>query len=347
MSHTQYTGQKQRIAAPPLMVIGLVLLCLAALVSLSFGTADISITETARILLFGSGAEHTTGAHIYIVQHVRIPRILTSILVGMALASSGVVFQALFRNPMAEPYILGVSSGAAFGVAFGAFIGAFMLIPGSWGVPLFAFGGAVGTSAVIYGLSGGIRSSSLTLLLSGVAMNFFLSALMSLFMYFNREQLENIVFWSMGSFSSANWDKIIYVGPTLILGILLIPFFHRELDLLLLGEDTAKSMGLSIKRTRIILLILSTLLTALAVSISGIIGFVGLVTPHIMRIIFGPSHRRLIPFSIIAGGLFTLVADTAARGILPNAEIPVGIITSLMGAPFFINLLRKQKREIF
>jgi len=322
-------------------------LCGAALFSISFGTADISLGETARILIHRSHCANTTPAHIYIVWQIRIPRVLTAILVGMALATSGVVFQSLFRNPMAEPYILGVSSGAAFGVAFGAFIGVFLLIPGSWGVPLFAFMGAIGASSVIYMLSGGMRSTTISLLLSGVAMNYFLTALMSLFMYFNRDQLEDIIFWSMGSFSSANWEKLMIVGPILLLGVLTLPYYHRELDLLLLGEETAKSIGLPIKRTRIILLVISTLLTACAVSISGIIGFVGLVTPHVSRIIVGPSHKRLIPFTIIGGGLFTLISDTLSRGLLQNTEIPVGIITSLAGAPFFIYLLRKQKKEFF
>lgn len=331
----------------PLLLLGILITGILALLSLSFGTADISVAETARIVLYGGEAAQTSAAHIYIIRHIRIPRVLTALLVGMALATSGVVFQSLFRNPMAEPYILGVSSGAACGVAFGAYIGVFAFLPGSWGVPIFAFIGAIGASSMIYGLSGGLKSTSVTLLLSGVAMNFLLSSLMSLFMYFNREQLEDIVFWSMGSFASANWEKLAGIGPLLIIGTLLIPLFHRELDLLLLGEEAARSMGLSIKRTRVLLLIIATLLTASAVAISGIIGFVGLVTPHVVRMIVGPGHRRLLPFTILCGGLFTLLADTMARGLLENAEIPVGIITSLAGAPFFIYLLRRQKKEIF
>jgi iron complex transport system permease protein len=151
----------------------------------------------------------------------------------------------------------------------------------------------------------------------------------------------------MGSFSSASWDKLYLAAPLLLFGLLLIPRFTRELDMLLLGEQSAKAMGLSVKKTRIKLLVLATGLTSLAVSISGVIGFVGLVIPHITRIILGPGHKRLIPFSIIFGGLFTIAADTLSRGLLTNSEIPVGIITSLAGAPFFIHLLRRQKKEIF
>ena len=248
---------------------------------------------------------------------------------------------------MAEPFILGVSSGAAFGVAFGALIGAFTLLPGSWGIPLFAFIGAIGASSTIYLLSGGMRSNSVTLLLSGVAMNFLLSAMMSLSMYFNREQLEDIIFWTMGSFSSASWEKLMIISPVMILGIIILLFYHREMDLLLLGDESARSLGLSIKKTRIFLLVLSTLLTASAVAISGVIGFVGLVTPHIVRMLVGPTHKRLLPLAVILGGVFTLLADTIARGVLQNSEIPVGIITSMTGAPFFIYLLRNQKKEVF
>jgi iron complex transport system permease protein len=329
------------------LVLGLItaaVLAAAALLSLSFGTADISIGETLGILF---SADKASDAHQYIIMHVRVPRIITSLLVGMALAVSGVVFQALFRNPMAEPFILGVSSGAAFGVALGSFLGAFVLIPGIWGVPVFAFAGAVGASFVIYLLSGRMRSSTVTLLLSGVAMNFFLSSLMSLLMFFNRDHLESIVYWSMGSFSSASWDKLTVAAPLLAAGLLLIPRYVREMDLLLLGEQSAKAAGLSVKNTRIKLLILATLLTSLAVAVSGVIGFVGLIIPHIVRMILGPGHKRLIPFSLAAGGAFTLIADTLSRGLLPSSEIPVGIITSLAGAPFFIHLLTHQKKEIF
>ncbi len=192
-----------------------------------------------------------------------------------------------------------------------------------------------------------MRSTSVTLLLSGVAMNFLLSAMMSLSMYFNREQLEDIIFWTMGSFSSASWEKLLFISPVMVIGLIILLFYHREMDLLLLGDEAARSMGLSIKRTRVILLVISTLLTASAVAISGVIGFVGLVTPHIMRMIVGPSHKRLLPLAVILGGLFTLLADTIARGVLENSEIPVGIITSMTGAPFFIYLLRSQKKEVF
>ena len=177
-------------------------------------------------------------------------------------------------------------------------------------------------------------------------MNFFLSSLMAMLLYFNRDRIENIIFWSMGSFSSANWDKCLAGTPIILIGILSLFYFRRELDLLLIGDESARSIGLSLRRVRIILLVISTLITAAAVSISGIIGFIGLIIPHIIRMIVGPKHRIMLPYAILAGGFFTLCADTFARSILPSSEIPVGIITSLAGAPFFIYLLRNKKREI-
>jgi len=331
------------------IVLSLVL-CLALLVFLSFGTAEISFRETIRIISGGifsrTFSEDINQSHIYILWQVRMPRVIISILVGMALAAAGTVFQAIFRNPMSDPFILGISSGAAFGVALGAVTGFMVLIPGIWGLPISAFVGAIIATLLIYFLSGKMQTSTSSLLLSGIAMNFFLSSLMSMLLYFNRDRIENIIFWSMGSFSSANWDKCLIGLPIILLGILSLFYFRRELDLLLIGDESARTMGLSLKRVRIILLIISTLITAAAVSISGIIGFVGLIIPHIIRMIVGPKHRVMLPYAILAGGFFTLCADTFARSILPSSEIPVGIITSLAGAPFFIYLLRNKRREI-
>ncbi|NQT60156.1 MAG: iron ABC transporter permease [Bacteroidetes bacterium] len=333
-----------------LYIVLIIVLCLALLTFISLGSADISFSETYRIIANGIFStdfpEDISKSHIYIIWQVRMPRVIISILVGMALSVAGAVFQAIFRNPMSDPFILGISSGAAFGVALGAVTGFIMFIPGIWGLPISAFAGAITATLIIYFLSGGMQTSTSSLLLSGIAMNFFLSSLMSMLLYFNRDRLENIIFWSMGSFSSANWDKCIIGFPIILIGIVCIFFFQRELDLLLIGDESARSMGLSLKRVRIILLIIATFVTAAAVSISGIIAFVGLIIPHIIRMVIGPKHRIMLPYVILVGGLFTLCADTLARSILPSSEIPVGIITSLTGAPFFIYLLRNKRREI-
>ena len=329
------------------------ILWISALASLSFGTADISMTDTAKILLNSvhllpqSTIEEIKPSHMYIIWQVRLPRILIAIITGMALSVAGAVFQALFRNPMADPYVLGISSGAAFGVALGTTSGFLVFFTGPWGISFCAFVGAMGTSILIFMLSGGLRSSSNTLLLSGVALSFLLSAGLSLLMYFNRDQVEEIVYWMLGSFSSANWEKVQVIIPLITLGVTGILLFSRDLDLLLLGENTAKTLGVDSKKIRMILLILATAITASAVAISGIIGFVGLVIPHIIRILTGPKHNKLLPHTILAGGIFTLVADTLARGMIPMTEIPVGIITSLSGAPFFIYLLRRRKGDTY
>lgn len=329
------------------------------IISISFGSASITFRESLTIIwsgilqrtglsslstsLAGSGL---SSAHTYIIWQIRLPRVVTSMIVGMALSGSGVVFQAVFRNPMADPYILGVSSGAALGVAIGMITGVLVVFPGSWGVTLFAFLGAVSASIMIHTLSGGARSSSMTLLLSGVAMNFFLSSAMSLLLYFNRDRIEDIVYWSLGSFTASNWERLAVAGPFIILSLVILLLYHRELDLLLFGDDTATSLGMNIRRDRTVLLVIATGVAAGAVSISGIIGFVGLIVPHVVRNISGPNHSRLIPWAILFGGLFTMTADTFARSLIPPTEIPVGIITSLAGAPFFIMLLRQKRREI-
>ena len=335
------------------------LVLLGIIISISFGSASISFGESLTIIVRGVldrtgfsrlpitlSSTNLDQAHRYIIWQIRLPRVLTSLIVGMALSGSGVIFQAVFRNPMADPYILGVSSGAALGVAVGLITGFLAYLPGGWGVTTFAFLGAITASAMIYLLSGGARSSSMTLLLSGVAMNFLLSSAMSLLLYFNRDRIEDIVYWSLGSFSASTWERLAVAGPCIIIGLIILLLFHRELDLILFGDDTASSLGMNIRGERLFLLVIATCVAAGAVSISGIIGFVGLIVPHVVRNFSGPVHRRLIPWAVLLGGVFTMVADTAARSLIPPTEIPVGIITSLAGAPFFIILLRRKKRDI-
>ena len=328
-----------------IIVLSILLLISLIIVSLSFGTVKISFKETLNILFFNNG--DIKASHIYIIKNLRIPRTITAILVGMSLSISGAIFQAVFKNPMADPYILGISSGAACGVAFGAITSLINLIPGIWGTPLFSFLGAILTSLTIYILSDRLKTGNLTLLLSGIAINFLLSAIMSLMMYFNRDNLEDIVYWNMGSFAVGSYEKILVIAPIIIICIVILLRYYRELDLLLLGDDIAKSMGLEVRNTSITLLCIATLLTSVAVALSGIIGFIGLIVPHVVRIIFGPSHKKLLPLTLIFGALFALLADTFGRSILPNTELPTSIITALIGSPFFIYLLKKQKRMLF
>jgi iron complex transport system permease protein len=327
-------------------VLLLVLLCLIIIASI-IGSANIPLSDVARIVIspiFPGADDGVKQSFKIIIRMVRLPRVLLSVLAGMGLAISGAVFQGIFRNPMANPYILGVSSGAAFGATLGMILGLQITFLGVGAVPLSAFIGAIGASLLVYILSGGGKSV-MPLLLSGIALGFFLTALMSLLMYFNRDQLERIVYWSMGSFNAANWTKVALTAPVILSGGIVILFFARDLNLMVLGDDTARGLGIPVRYSRIIFLLTSTIITASAVSVSGIIGFVGLIIPHIIRIITGPDHRTLIPNSMLAGGIFLLLSDTLARTVLSPTEIPVGIITSLAGAPYFLLLLYQRRKQ--
>ncbi len=328
--------------ALPFVMITVVLLIGLSMAALVLGPADITLGQTIKILLAGPdgalGATYSASQR-YIIWNLRLPRVLTATVAGMVLAVAGVVFQALFRNPMADPYVLGISSGAAFGVAFAAFLGLVSGATGAWSVPLAAFSGAIGAAFIIFTLAGGVRRSPVTLLLTGIALNFMLSALMTLFMYLNRSQLQSIIQWTMGSFGTASWNKLLILSLCSLVGIAPLFLMTRELDILLLDEQSGLSVGVPLRTVRFILLMLSTLITAVTVSFCGVIGFVGLMVPHIVRLIIGPRHRQLLLCSMVGGAVMMVGADTLARTVLGASELPVGVITSLAGAPLFIILL--------
>lgn len=279
-------------------------------------------------------------SHASILYVVRIPRILGALLVGMALAGSGVVFQGVLRNPLAEPYVLGISSGAAFGATLVIVFGASFSFLGLNSVSIGAFIGALATMFVVYNIAKvGMKSSITTLLLSGIAISSLLSSLVSLMIALNREQVEKIVFWTMGSLSSVKMDQIEVVYLPILLSVLVFLFFARDLNVVLLGEESATSMGIDVQLLRKVLLVSATVATAFSVSISGIIGFVGLIIPHAMRLIVGPNHKYLIPASILTGSIFLIVSDTIARTIVAPSQLPLGVITAIFGAPYFIYLL--------
>ena len=333
---------------PVISIALLITLLVVTAIALTFGPAGIPLSLIDDILRAGPNAEAQatySQAQHRIIWTLRLPRILTSLIAGIILSVSGMVYQALFRNPMADPYVLGISSGAAFGVSLAAFIGFVGGATGIWQVPLVAFLGAAGTAIFILALSGGVRRSPTTLLLTGIALNFLLSALMTLFMYLNRAQLQSIMQWTMGSFSSASWSKLAIMLVIGTIGIVPILFLTRELDILLLDEASARSIGVSVKTIRLLLLLFSTLATAVTVAFCGTIGFVGLMVPHIMRLITGPNHRLLLPFSIVGGALMMVGADTIARTVLGASELPVGVITAIAGAPLFIMLLVNARRR--
>ncbi len=331
-------------------------LALAAVIILSagIGSSHIALDSCFKIVL---GQLPLLGGHIdlagvpqeavTIVSQVRLPRILLAAIVGMGLSASGVVYQGIFKNPMADPFVLGVSSGAAVGATLVIALGlSFTLGPIS-GIALGAFIGAVLAAGFVFSLARvGNKTPVVTLLLSGIAVNFFLSAIIQLIMAMNHDQIERIIGWTMGSVSAASWDKIGLTLLPLVVGVGLLLAHTRELNAFSLGEDNARSLGIDTERVRIRLLIISSLVTASAVAVSGIIGFVGLVIPHVVRMITGPNHKQLMPFSILVGGIFLVVSDTLARTLVAPSELPLGVITALFGAPYFLYLLYKSKFNV-
>ena len=277
-----------------------------------------------------------------VVMDVRLPRILSSAIVGSGLAISGVVFQGILLNPLADPYTLGVSAGAAFGASLAILLNIGLF--GMYSVPLFAFGGAVMTLLFVIYLSassGGFSSNNL--ILSGIIVAAILSAGISLLKYIADEQVAVIIFWLMGSFGSKTWTDVGLVFLFVGIGFLVFIFFARDMNLMSLGNRTASSLGVETRKVTIILLVTASLVAAICVSVSGIIGFVGLLVPHMMRLITGPDNRRLIPVALLAGAILLLSADTITRAVLPT-EIPIGVLTALIGGPFFCYLFRKQQR---
>jgi len=337
------------------ILILLILLILMVIVASSIGAAKIGLKDTSLILAsFIPGINHFIDTarldlrDIVIISQIRIPRIFLSIFVGIALASAGVIFQGLFRNPMADPFVIGVSAGAALGATIGlVFVKDIGLLNIST-TTIFALFGALATTFLVYGISR-IKGkvSVITLLLSGIALSAMLSAMTYLIMIFKTHDMAKIVFWIMGGFTSASWSNFIILAPVVTTLVIISGFFMRDLNIISLGDERAAQLGVQVDRVKKILLVLASLIAAVAVSMSGIIGFVGLITPHILRLLVGPDHKILYPTSAVAGGIVLLMSDTLARTVLMPREIPVGIITSVIGVPFFLYLLVKSKRQIF
>ncbi len=278
-----------------------------------------------------------------VVMDVRLPRILTAVLVGGGLGISGVIFQGILLNPLADPYTLGVSAGAAFGASV-ALLFNFSLI-GMGTVPLCAFiGAALTLAAVIYLASGNGGLASNNLILAGIIVAAILAAGVSFIKYLADEQVAIIIFWLMGSLTSKTWAHVILMTSAVGLGMAVFTYFGRDLNLMAMGNRTAGSLGLDIRKVPLILLITASMVTAICVAVAGIIGFVGLLVPHMMRGLTGPDNRRLIPASALAGAILLLCADTVTRAILPR-EIPIGVITALIGGPFFCFIYRQRLRN--
>ena len=320
------------------------LLILVILISVTMGSVKVPPLRSIRILfqsilgLKGGGNE----TERTIILSLRLPRAILAGLVGAGLSVSGATFQALLRNPLADPYILGVSSGAAVGAILAILLG---LGTFSFGLPLISFLGALLTVLIVFYFGrqdGKIHPN--TLLLAGVIIGSFLSALIMFFISVSqKEELHTIIFWLMGDFSFSNARAILIIFPYIVLGFFLLYLRSRQLNLILSGEENAVQLGVDVEKLKLVSYLSASLITAASVSVCGLIGFVGLIIPHAVRLIFGPDHRLLIPASALVGASFLIASDTVARTLLAPTELPVGVITAAFGGPFFIYLLRTRK----
>lgn len=338
---TSNTGSRRSALVLGGLTLGL-LLAMAA--GVAFGAVPVSVADLLAALRDGITGS-ARGISDAIILDVRLPRVVLAALVGASLAGAGVLYQALFRNPLADPYILGVSSGAGLGATLALIFTGTATALRFGLVPAIAFVGATLTMLLVVRLASlHGRLDPASLLLAGVALSYTLAALQSFLLLFAREQMAVVVFWLMGGLTAASWPYVFVLGGMFAVGIALPLASRRELNLLLLGDERAGELGLNVERFRLLVLAAASLLTAGAVAVAGLIGFVGLMTPHMVRLVIGPDHKLLLPASLIAGGIVLVLADLIARTVLAPIEIPVGIITAILGGPFFVYLLVSRRR---
>lgn len=323
----------------------IVTLFVVGILSLSFGSVNLSPIKVLKILFFGEEVKQSL--HI-IIKQIRLPRIILSFLVGAGLSIAGVVFQGVIRNPMVDPYIVGISAGAGTGVTLAIVLNLQISFLFFSTIPLMAFFGSLLTVYIVYNLAKTKdKVPVVTFLLAGVAVGFVLNAVMSFLMVLGTRDIHKIVYWLLGSLSTASWQDIRLMLPYFIVGNFIVIFFLKDLNLILLGETDAQHLGVNVERSKKYLIVGASLITAAVVSVSGSIGFIGLIVPHIARMLVGPDHKKLFPTAAILGGIFLIISDDLARILLAPMEVPVGIITALTGGPYFIYLLRKTKKEIW
>ncbi len=329
-------------------------LLVTILIAVSFGSTPIPVSTIAQVLLNGTGlfhfARHWDPTTELIIWQIRMPVVIGAALVGAALAVAGALFQGMLRNPLADPFLIGTSSGAALGATV-AFVLPLDTVYGALFpiTPIFAFIGAMLAVLFVYAIARtGSHTPVVTLLLAGVVVNAVLVALQTLILtlsQFSNLGLQALFNWVSGGIAVTSWPPVFVVGGIILAGIIVSLALAGGLDAFALGEEGAAHLGLHVERRKFIIIMLGSLLTSAAVSISGLIGFVGLIIPHAMRLLLGPGHRQLLPASALAGAIFLTLADVLARTVIAPAVLPVGIFTALVGAPFFLFLLRRSKRE--
>jgi len=345
----------RRVSAQGLSILLWVSLPVAVMLGLNAGTVnipiDIIIQQSTSLFLQPSTTDIHTDQINTILFDIRLSRICLAFLIGAILAISGAVMQGLFRNPLAAPSLIGVSSGASVGASI------VIVLTGAWlqtnavlGLSVVALGAFIGSfliTLLVFRLStSSLGTSVTTMLLAGIAISALGGAVNSLLSYFaDNEMLRQISIWQMGNLSTANWTRVSIVAVVAVVVLILFPRESKSLNALLLGESEARHLGIDVQRVKKKLILLTTLGIGTAVAVAGMIGFVGLIVPHIVRLLIGPDHRWLLPVSALAGGILLLIADTLARVIIAPVELPTGILTAILGAPFFIMLLIQQRRE--
>jgi len=332
---------------------GLALLVLSIILSLSVGSAHIPIRDVWSIIwhamtdwLTGAGDDVGSSPYRQIVLQVRFPRVVLAVLVGAALSIAGAGFQGVLRNPLADSYTLGVASGSALGAAFMITFGLPYILLSNWTIPIAAFCTGLVSLLIVMRLAsinGKFRTE--TMILAGVVVQAFFGAIVSLLIALSDSLMNGIVFWLMGSLQLRGWPHVAMLTPYVLVGGIVMLALARTLNLFSLGERQALHLGVHVERTKKTVLVIGTLISAAAVSVSGTIGFVGLVTPHLMRLLVGPDYRLVLPLSAIYGGIYVLWADSIARLALSPAELPLGVVTAFIGAPFFAWLLIRHKRK--
>lgn len=330
-------GSKIKDALVPVLLI--LILAASIVTATGIGAVNIPAGEIMDILLHR--IETVNGS---ILMDIRLPRVILACIIGAGLAVVGGVMQGIFKNPLVDAYTLGMTSGAALGAVISIVTGINISIFGIDTTGVFAFAGAILTLLFVYSLAyNKSRVSVNSLLLAGVAVSYFLASVISFLMMLNHNKIEHIVFWTMGSISMATWNKVGIAAAVIFPGILALLFYARELNILALGEDSAHHLGIDTVRLKNVLLITCSIIVGCVVSTGGTIGFLGLVAPHIIRLLCGSDNKKVLPYSAMLGAILLVVSDTVSRTLIQPVDIPVGIMTSIMGGPFFIFLLRRQK----
>ena len=314
-----------------------IILLFTVFISLVLGTAEVSLDKLLGLITGSVSAEDPVRL---IILRIRLPRILLAGLVGFALSLGGVVFQAILRNPLADPFILGISSGSAFAAVLGIYFG----FSFTFGIPIMSFGGALLTIYLVMRL--GVRKmgmESSTILLTGVIINAFFTAIIMFFISTSADaRLHTMLFWLYGDLSQSRISQLAIIAPVILTAAVFLYGLAKDLNIITAGKENALQLGVEVERTKKVGLLMISLVMGLVVSFSGLIGFVGLIVPHLGRMAFGSDHRLLIPVASLGGAVFLVAADTIARTLISPSELPVGVITAFMGAPFFIILLRKR-----